>query len=73
MLLIIIDRPMNKSKFRALSNICGNFSEVFLASVIIPIFKEKFDLSQIPVLIFGVVTTFISIYFSLKFAHAGKL
>jgi len=63
---------LTRSKSKALSTICANFSEVFLASFIIPILK-KFDISEWPVLALGLVTTIISVLLSLIFAEKGKL
>lgn len=62
-----------KSKFRALSTLCANFSAVFFASLVIPIFFGGIDISKIPVLLFGVVATFIFAWLSLIFAEKGKL
>ena len=64
---------MTKSKLRALSTLCANFSEVFFASLVIPIFIGGIDISELPVLLFGIVGVFVSGIFSLLFAEKGKL
>lgn len=62
-----------RSKLRALSTLCANFSEVFLASLVIPIFIGGVDISKLPVLLFGVAGTLLSGLFSLFFTEKGKL
>lgn len=60
-------------KLRALSNLSGNFSEVFLASLVIPIFNNKIDLTKIIITTFGIISCIVFAYFSLLFAEKGKL
>ena len=50
-----------------------NFSEVFLASLVLPIFTEKFELVKLPVVLLGITITFICSYLSVLFAQIGKL
>ncbi|MGB9706933.1 MAG: hypothetical protein ACPLXP_02590 [Microgenomates group bacterium] len=64
---------LTNSKLRALSGIFANFSEVFLASMVIPIFFAKVDLGRIIVLILGVALTLISALLALMFAEKGKI
>jgi hypothetical protein len=64
---------MTMSKLRALSTLCANFSEVFLASLVIPVLIDGIDLSKLPVILFGVAGTLLSGLFSLFFAEKGKL
>ena len=64
---------INKHQLRALSNLTGNFSEVFLASLVIPIFNNKLDLIKIIIMIFGIISCVVFAYFSLLFAEKGKL
>ena len=64
---------LTKSKLRALSTLCANFSEVFFASLVMPIFFGGIDISEFPVLLFGVAGTLLSALFSLFFAEKGKL
>ncbi|MFA5770342.1 MAG: hypothetical protein WC894_02505 [Patescibacteria group bacterium] len=44
---------INRHRLRALSNLTGNFSEVFLASLVIPVFNNKIDLTKIIITVFG--------------------
>ena len=60
-------------ELRALSNLCGNFAEVFLASLVIPIFYNRIDLTKIIITIFGIISCIVFAYFSLLFAKKGKL
>jgi len=65
---------LNKSELRALSSLTANFAEVFLGSIVIPIFLNKtFDLSQLIVLLLGLLLTIVNSVLSLKFAYFGKL
>jgi len=64
---------INKHRLRALSNLTSNFSEVFLASLVIPIFNNKLDLTKIIITIFGIISCIVFAYFSLLFAEKGRL
>jgi len=64
---------INRHRLRALSNLTGNFSEVFLASLVIPVFNNKLDLIKIIITIFGIISCIVFAYFSLLFAEKGKL
>jgi len=64
---------LESPEFRALSNVCTNFSEVFLASLVIPVFVGEFDTSRVPVLILGIALTGLFVWLSLIFAKKGKL
>ena len=64
---------LTKSKYRMLANICGDFTQVFFASLIIPVIIGGFDIGSLPVVIFGVVAMLVSFYFSIFFAEKGKL
>lgn len=64
---------VNRHRLRALSNLSGNFSEVFLASLVIPIFNNKIDLTKIIITFFGIISCIGFAYFSLLFAEKGKL
>ena len=64
---------INRHRLRALSNLSGNFSEIFLASLVIPIFNNKIDLTKIVITIFGIISCIGFAYFSLLFAEKGKL
>lgn len=64
---------IDKHRLRALSNLSGNFSEVFLASLVIPVFNNKVDLTKIVITIFGIISCIVFAYFSLLFAEKGKL
>lgn len=61
------------SKSKAISTLCASTFEVFLASIVIPIFVGGFDSSEIPVLIFGLIATTSFGYLSVLFAERGKL
>lgn len=69
--MIII--KLTKSKFRALSSLSGNVTQLFVASWIIPPLTSKFDLSQLPVLILGLVLTIAGALVTLEFAQQGNL
>jgi choline-glycine betaine transporter len=64
---------INKHRLRALSNLSGNFSEIFLASLVIPIFNNKIDLTKVVITIFGIISCIGFAYLSLLFAEKGKL
>ena len=64
---------INIHRLRALSNLSGNFSEIFLASLVIPVFNNKIDLTKIVITIFGIISCISFAYFSLLFAEKGKL
>lgn len=59
--------------FKAISNICTNFSAVFLASIILPLFIGGLDLSEWPVLILGTTLTISSGFLSVLAAERGNL
>lgn len=63
---------LTKSKNRMLSTLCGNFSEVFFISLVIPIFTG-FDTGKIPVVIFGILATIAFSWLALIFAERGKV
>ena len=62
-----------KSGFRAASAISGNFSAVFLASIVLPIFTERLDLTRLPVVTLGMILTLGAGLFALLAAERGKL
>ncbi len=64
---------LSRSKLKALSTIGSNFSEVFLASLIIPVFTGEFTQSRLFLLVLGSILLLVSIYISLQFAEKGKL
>lgn len=64
---------INRSKLRALSGICSNFSEVFFATLVIPVFSKKAVNIQFSMLLLGITATGIFSYLSLLFAEKGKL
>lgn len=65
--------PLTKSKHKALSSVSANFSTVFLASLVIPIFTGEFDINNWPVVLFGLITSISLIWLSVLFAEKGKL
>lgn len=64
---------LNQSQFKALSTITANFSEVALASMVIPTFVDGLDNLQLNLLILGIVSMLGSVVASLYFAKRGKL
>lgn len=66
-------RDFGKHRLRALSGLFNSYSQVFLASLVIPAFSFKFDFYKIILLIFGIFGTIYTGYLSLKFAQQGKL
>ena len=71
--MIVLMDTVNKHRLKALSNLSGNYSAVFLASLVIPIFNNKIDLAKIVIMIFGIISCIVFAYFSLLFAEKGKL
>ena len=63
----------DSSTYRALSGLFANFSEVFLAVLVVLVFSQRFDLSKLPVILLGVTSTFVFGYLSVLFARWGKL
>lgn len=63
----------DKHKLRALSGLFNSYSQVFLASLVIPAFSFKLDFYKIILLILGIFGTIYLGYLSLKFAQQGKL
>ena len=64
---------INRHRLRALSNLSGNFSEIFLASLVIPMFNNKINFIKIIITIFGIISCIGFAYLSLLFAEKGKL
>ena len=64
---------LKSSELRALSNVCANFSEVFLASLVVPAFVGTFDTSRVIVLILGLALASFFVWLSLIFAKKGRL
>lgn len=64
---------VNKHRLRALSNLSGNFSEIFLASLVIPVFNNNINFAKIIIMIFGIISCIGFAYLSLLFAEKGKL
>lgn len=64
---------INRHRLRALSNLSGNFSEIFLASLVIPIFNNSINFAKIIIMIFGIISCIGFAYLSLLFAEKGKL
>jgi len=66
-------KNLDKHTSRALSDLFNSYSQVFLASLVIPAFNFRFDFFKIFLLIFGIFGTIYLGYLSLKFARLGKL
>lgn len=66
-------KNLDKHRLRALSGLFNNYSQVFLASLVIPAFSFRFDFYKIILLILGIFGTIYLGYLSLKFAQQGKL
>lgn len=66
-------KNVNKHKSRALSSLFNSYSQVFLASLVIPAFSFKLDFYKIILLMLGIFGTIYLGYLSLKFAQLGKL
>ena len=63
---------LTKHTFRALSDICTNFSAVFLASLVIPIFINPADIS-LGIVLSGIILMLAATVLSLFCAEKGKL
>jgi len=66
-------KNLNRHRFRALSGLFNSYSQVFLASLVIPAFSFRLDIYKIILLMLGISDTIYSGYLSLKFAQQGKL
>ena len=64
---------LTRPKLKALSGIFANFSEVFLASIVIPVFFAKLDANKVFVLLSGLALTLASMLLSLTFAQKGRI
>ncbi|KKQ51679.1 hypothetical protein A2865_00675 [Candidatus Woesebacteria bacterium RIFCSPHIGHO2_01_FULL_39_17] len=64
---------LSKSASKVLSSVFVSFSEVFLASLIIPVFISRVEIARIPVLILGVLLTIASVFLSIKFGERAKI
>jgi len=63
---------LSRSNNRVISNVCITSSQVFLASMIIPIFMG-FDLSNLAVLLFGIALFVTMFLLALVFGEKGKI
>ena len=63
----------SKSSYKAFSSTFTNFSAVFLASLILPVFTGSVAPVNWPVLLLGILLTVTAVYFSSYFADKGKL
>lgn len=66
-------KNFDKHRLRALSGLFNNYSQVFLASLVISAFNFDFDIYKIISIMFGFFGTIYLGYLSLKFAQQGKL
>lgn len=64
---------LTKYHYRALASLYGNFSAVFLGSVLIPTFGKNIDLEKQILILFGGFLVTASGVLSLFFAQKGKL
>jgi hypothetical protein len=64
---------LNQSTLKSLSTVCANFSEVFLASLVIPFFTSGIEKKSYPMLLFGLLMTITSVGLSLIFADKGNI
>lgn len=62
-----------RSRQKALSALSANFSEVFLASLVLPVFTGSVGNYGLQLLVFGLIGTLISGFLSVKFAEKGRL
>lgn len=67
--LMKITRP----EWKALSTLCSNFSAVFLASLVLPIFTAGFDISNWYVLVLGLALTIFFSWLTIASGKKGKL
>ena len=66
-------KNLDRHRFRALSGLFNSYSQVFLASLVIPAFSFRLDFYKIILLVLGISGTIYLGYLSLKFAQQGKL
>jgi hypothetical protein len=64
---------LTKSKFRILSTLFANFSEVFLASLVIPVIIGGVEKFRLPIILLGITGTISWVILSLITAERGKL
>lgn len=64
---------LDKSGSKALSNVCSNFSAVFLGSLVVPVIVGDFDISQWYVLAFGLIGVAVSSWLAVLLARRGNL
>jgi len=64
---------ITNSELRAISSISGNFSVVFLVSMVFPVFSRGFDINDWAVLLFGLGLTVGLIALAIYCARKGKL
>lgn len=62
-----------KSKWRALSTILSNMTEVFLASMVLPIFNVGLDSESFKIVLLGLIVMISAAYLSLICAENGEL
>ena len=59
--------------YKALSSVSSNFSAVFLATFIVPVFSGKFDISNLSVILFSLFGLASFTFLSATFAEKGEL
>ncbi len=64
---------LTRSKYKILSQICGNLSLLPVGSMIIPVFQGNFDTTKLPVIILALAISISCILFATYFAEKGKL
>ncbi len=64
---------LTKSKLRTLANICINFSTVFLASLVVPVFTSESSSLNLLVVFGGIIGTITFIILALICAERGKI
>lgn len=64
---------LSKSGYRVLSQTTGNYSAVFLGTVVIAPLIGEFEIAQLPLVILGLLFTILTLYLAMGFGERGKL
>lgn len=64
---------ISRYKYKAISMISGNFSEVFLGSLVLPVFLGGLDSYRGIIIVFGLLGVIVFVIIAIISAEKGKL
>jgi hypothetical protein len=71
--VVILAISIDKSGLKVMSNLAAGFSQVFLASLVIPVFAVQENIVKFPAFLVGILLTLLSCFFAVYFGQKAGI